>query len=293
MKTVVYLISLPFIYAVSLLPFPLLYLLSDGLYLLVFRVLGYRRSVAEDNLRRSFPDKSDEERQLILRRFYRYFCDLALETLKTLTISPKSLQKRVVFRDVEVIDRHFQQQQSIILVMGHFGNWELAGAAFALQGKHPLYVIYHPLSNPHFERLFYRMRTRLGNRLYAMRQAIRCIMRDRDLLTATAFIADQSPTGSAAYWTRFLNQDTAVFTGTEKIARKMGYPVIYISVRRVKRGLYEVTAEELAAAGADLAENAILERQTRRLEQDILSLPETWLWTHRRWKRQRDDDKKD
>lgn len=281
-----YYLALPFIYAISLLPFPLLYRLSDGLYLLLFRVVKYRRKVVMTNLRRSFPEKTDEELQAISRSFYRHLADLTLETLKTLTISPKQLRKHVTLGDCSALEHYHRQNQSVILVMGHYGNWELAGARFALEPLHTLYVIYHPLRNARFEQLFFRMRTRLGNRLYPMKSALRGIMRDRGRLTATAFIADQSPPASGAYWTRFLNQDTAIFTGTEKIARKMGYPVIYVSVKRPRRGLYYVDTEVLSDDPAGTAENDISEWQTRRLERDIIERPEFWLWTHRRWKRQ-------
>lgn len=286
LKALSYYLSLPFIYAVSLLPFPLLYRLSDGFYLLLFHVVKYRRKVVMTNLRRSFPQKSEEELRAISKSFYRHLADLALETLKTLTISPKQLRKRVTLGDYSALEHYHRQNQSVILVMGHYGNWELAGARFALEPLHTLFVIYHPLRNRYFERLFCRMRTRHGTRLYPMKTALRGIMRDRGQLTATAFIADQSPPASGAYWTRFLNQDTAIFTGTEKIARKLGYPVIYVSVKRPRRGLYYVDAEVLSDDPAGTAENDISERQTRRLEQDIIERPEFWLWTHRRWKRQ-------
>lgn len=287
MQAVAYYLSLPLLYGISLLPFPVLYFVSDLLYVLVYHVVGYRKPVVRRNLERSFPDKSADELQRLTRRFYRYFCDLTLETLKTLTIRPTVLKKRVRFNDLSAIEECYRQGRSVVLVMGHFGNWELAGARFALEPIHPLYVIYHPLKNPYFDRLFIRMRTRLGNRLYPMKEAVRSIMRDRDAVTATAFIADQNPSARNVYWTRFLNQDTAVFMGSEKIARKLNTPVIYVSVKRKRRGVYCVDTDLLVSNPADTQEHEISERQTRRLEQDIIAQPETWLWTHRRWKQQR------
>jgi len=237
-----------------------------------------------DNLRNSFPNKSEVEIDKIARKFYVFFCDLILETLKTLTISKRAIKKHVRFDDLSIFEKYKAQNQSIIIVMGHLGNWEFGGARVAVEDHHKLYVIYHPLNSKYFNRLIVRMRTRLGNRLYAMNEVLRGMVRDRKELTATAFIADQTPQPNGAYWTTFLHQDTPVFTGTEKIAQKFKYPVIYISVKRPKRGLYIMECELLVAHPEKTSENEISELHTKRLERDIVENPEIWLWTHRRWK---------
>ena len=170
------------------------------------------------------------------------------------------------------------------MVMGHLGSWEMGGAYFSLLPLHQLYVIYHPLANKHFDRLLYRMRTRSGTKLYAMKDTFRGMIKNRKEVTATAFIADQTPSPDNAHWMTFLNQDTAVFKGTETIARKLDYPVIYLSVIREKRGQYTVHSELLVEHPQELSENELTEMHTRRLEQDIINHPETWLWSHRRWK---------
>lgn len=287
MGTLSYYIALPFLYGISLLPFPVLYLLSDGVFVLLYHVIRYRRAVVRMNLRNSFPTKSASELAGIERAFYRWFCDLTLETLKTLTISPKSIMKHVHVEGEQVLRKYHAEGRSIILVMGHWGNWELAGARFSQLGLHHLNVIYHPLHNPHFNRLIIRMRTRLGNGLYPMAETMKCMVRDRGRLTCTAFIADQTPPPERAYWTTFLNQETPVFWGTEKIAAKLGYPIVYVGIDRPRRGHYLMRFEELVATPGSLAEGAISELHTRRLEQDIQRRPEIWLWTHRRWKHPR------
>lgn len=288
MGTIGYYLALPFIYGIALLPFPLLYLLSDGVYFLLYRVFGYRKDVVLTNLRNSFPEKSEAEIETIASRFYRWFCDLTLETLKTLTISPAAVRERVTFEGIDILRGHAERRQSIILVLGHFGNWELAGARYSAESGIPqLYVIYHPLANKHFDRLMYRMRTRHGTKLYAMREASKAMLRDRHLLTATAFIADQTPSPERAWWTTFLGQDTPVFFGTEAMARKLGYPVVYISIRRPSRGRYHMVVETLVEKPASTREGEITEIHTRRLERDIRNYPELWLWTHRRWKHRR------
>ena len=288
MGTIGYYIALPFIYGIALLPFPLLYLFSDLLHLIIYRVIGYRTDVVQTNLRNSFPEKSEAQLKAIMSRFYRWFCDLTLETLKTLTISPATLRQRVTFEGLDLLRDYARREQSIILVLGHFGNWELAGARYSLEKDIPqLYVIYHPLHNKHFDQLMIRMRTRLGTKLYTMMETSRAMMRDKPLLTATAFIADQTPSPERAYWMTFLNQDTPIFFGTEALARKLDYPVVYISITRPRRGHYHMRAETLVENPKDTQEGNITEKHSRRLERDIQDHPDLWLWTHRRWKHKR------
>jgi KDO2-lipid IV(A) lauroyltransferase len=284
MSTIIYYLVLPFLYLISYLPLKILYLLSDLLYLLVYKVFGYRKKVVTENLRNSFPEKSTDEIEKIRSDFYRYLCDLSLETIKTLSISPSALQKHFKPGDISVFEHYYKENQSVIIVMGHLGSWEMGGAFFSQLPVHQLYVIYHPLVNKHFDRLFYRMRTRSGTKLYAMKDTFRGMIKNRKEVTATAFIADQTPAPVNAHWMTFLNQDTAVFKGTEIIARKLDYPVIYLSVIREKRGQYRVDSELLVEHPKELSENEVTEMHTKRLEQDIINYPETWLWSHRRWK---------
>jgi KDO2-lipid IV(A) lauroyltransferase len=288
MGTLGYFVALPFIYGISLLPFPLLYLLSDGIYVLIYKVLGYRKEVVMNNLRNSFPEKDEAELKAIASKFYRWFCDLTLETLKTLTISPEEVRKRVEFKGKDILQQYAREKRSVILVLGHYGNWELAGARYSQERDIPqLHVIYHPLANARFDRLMHHMRTRHGTRLYTMRETSKAMIRDRDLLTATAFIADQTPSPERAYWMTFLNQDTPVFQGTEGLARKLDKPVIYISITRPERGYYCMSMETLVADPTRTTDGEITEVHTRRLERDIRKYPELWLWTHRRWKHKR------
>lgn len=285
--TLGYYLALPFMHVLARLPWPVLYRFSDLCCLLLYRVAGYRVQVVRTNIRNSFPEKGEGERRRIEREFYRWFCDLWLETTKTLVITPQELEQRVVVEEPVALRECFANGRSVILVMGHWGNWELGGARFSLLGLHRLMVIYHPLSNPHFEKLVTRMRTRWGTGLYAMNDTLRSMLRDRGQVTATAFIADQSPRPESATWVRFLNQDTPVFNGTEKIARKLGYPVFYVGISREKRGYYRMRIEELVPDPAKTAPGEITVRHTARLEQDIRRQPAFWLWTHRRWKHRR------
>jgi KDO2-lipid IV(A) lauroyltransferase len=284
-----YYVSLPFIYLLALIPFPLLYLFSDGVYLLLYYVLRYRREVVRQNLIKAFPEKQENEIRGIEKRFFRYFCDLFLETFKTLIISRENMVKHCRFEPetLAIFNQLAVENQSFMVVMGHFGNWEWGGNTFSICCKHQLYVIYHPLSNKFFNGLIYGMRTRFGTRLIPMKDTMREMLKNRGALTATAFIADQSPLPEHAYWMEFLNQDTPVFLGIERIALKIRYPIVYITIKRVKRGYYRVFAERIELPLLIQKTGTITEIHSRRLEADIRSQPENWLWTHRRWKHER------
>lgn len=289
MSIILYYLLLPVVYFISILPFPLLYLLSDVFFCLLYYIAGYRKKVVEQNLANAFPEKSAQERARICRDFYRYFCDLFLETFKTLTISKAAMLKHCALtpESLALFQHLHAEGKSVVLVMGHKGNWEWAGNTFSILCPQQLYVVYHPLSNKHYNGLMYRMRTRFGTRLIAMHDTFREMVRLKEEVNATAFIADQSPRPDSAQWLRFLHQDTAVFTGTERIASKMNYPVVYVSVTRNKRGYYTVSAEVLVETPALEASGNITTLHTARLEADIVGQPATWLWSHRRWKHKR------
>jgi KDO2-lipid IV(A) lauroyltransferase len=284
-----YYLAYPFLFLLSILPFWLLYFFSDLLYVLFYYLIGYRKEVVSQNLQNAFPGKNGEEITKLTKKFYKYLCDLFLETFKTLSISEKEMLKRCKMTEQGdlVFGKYAREKINVIIVMGHFGNWEWSGNSFSLVCKQQLFVIYHQLSNKYFDGLTYHMRTRFGTRLIEMNDTFRGMIKNKKVLSATAFIADQTPSPENAYWTNFLNQDTPVFWGTEKIARKFNYPVIYVSVKKIKRGYYNIFAETLVEYPDKTNDGEISEIHTRRLEQDILEQPETWLWSHRRWKYKR------
>lgn len=276
----------PLIYLIALLPFRVMYVFSDFLYY-VIRLTGYRREVVLTNLKKSFPEKSDAEINTICNNYYRYLCDLILETLKTLTMTEKQTHNRVKFHNKDWLDKLYIEKKSIMIVMGHYGNWEWAGPGFALSTKFKLVVIYRPLSNIYFEKMMTRMRTKFGTRITPVDKTLRDMVSYRNEITATAFIADQAAGGKNAYWTTFLHQDTAVFNGPEKLSKKFNYPVVYMSVNRIRRGYYEVTPELLFDNPEGTTDNQISEAFINRLEIDIQQGPVPWLWSHKRWKHKR------
>ncbi len=283
MQRIVFYLVYPLIYLIASLPFWALYGLSDFFYYILI-LSGYRKKVILKNLTNSFPQKTEKEIHQIYKEYNSYLCDLVLETLKTLRMTEQEAKARCVFHNQTWLDTLRNENKSIIVVMGHYGNWEWAGPSFTLHTNYQLVVVYYPLTNPYFEKMMKGMRTKFGTKITPAVNTLREMVANRKQVTATALIADQTAFADQGYWTIFLNQDTAVFTGPEKLAKKFDYPVVYMNVKRVQRGYYEITPELLFEFPKEAAENEITERFTNRLETEINSMPATWLWSHRRWK---------
>ena len=289
MKNVLYYAIRAVLIPIVLFPYPFYLGVGRALFFLLYYVFGYRRQVTMQNLRLSFPHASQTELDILARRYYMYLGDLISEIMKTLFFSQKKALQHCHLSEeaTALFNQYALQNQSIIVVMGHVGNWEWASHAFKLACPQPLYVLYRPLSNSAFDQLMQAIRTRFGTQLVAMNDTLRHMLAQRGETHVTTFISDQTPPPQTAYWTTFLNQETPVFTGIEKLARRFNYPVVYACVKRIRRGYYIVEAETLCNNPLSLSDNALTELHTRRLEKDILENPETWLWSHRRWKHKR------
>lgn len=286
MRGFLFYFTYPFLFIIASLPFSALYRVSDFFYH-ILRLTGYRKDVVLRNLKNSFPEKSAQEIETICSSYYRYLCDLTLETFKTLRMNEEESRKHCVFHTPDWLSKFYEEGKSLIIVMGHYGNWEWAGPSFTLNTKFQLVVIYRPLSNPYFEKMLTGMRTRFGTKITPVNNTLRDMVANRKEITATAFIADQTARRDTAHWMNFLNQDTAVFTGPEKLAIKFNYPVVYMNVQRVKRGYYEVIPELLFATPKDTSVGEISETFMKRLEREIVKDPIPWLWSHKRWKHTR------
>lgn len=286
MKALGFYIAYPILYLISILPFCLFYLLSDAVFVIVYYVFGYRINVVRGNLKNAFPEKTETEIKQIEKRFYRFFCDFILETIKTMSMDEKVSAKRCAFNNPELVEKLCRERGSIILVMGHYGNWEWAGPGFMLHSNaQTLAVIYKPLTNPYFERMTVKMRTRFGTKILIMKNVIRDLITLKNEKIALTILADQTPSNAnQAIWLNFLNQETPVFEGTEKIAKKFNFPVVFINVTRPKRGYYEIFAELLVDHPNDMTDGEITKLHTERLEKEIIKTPELWLWSHNRWK---------
>lgn len=272
---------------ISKLPFPLLYALSDLLNFILFKILGYRKTVIRENLINSFPEKSAAEIDNIMTTFCGYLCDLILEGIKTYSISAKDLEDRVRFNNLDVIKNWYKKDQDIIMIMGHYGNWEYGASRFGMvKDAHELLVVYKPLTNKPFDEFMRKARTRFGNITVPMRETYKMIeeLKLKNERFAVGLIGDQAPSPQKGYWMEFLNQDTPVFLGCEKIAKEHNFPLVYILINRTKRGFYEITFHDICTDPKNTRNGEITELQTKLLEQAIKLEPEIWVWSHKRWK---------
>jgi len=287
MHRILYYSILPLFWSISLLPISVLYLFSDFLYFIIYIVLGYRKKVVQENLNTAFPEKSSEEIKHIERDFYHYLCDLLVEVLKGATMTQEQYEQRWTADAAEVIRIH-EQNRSAIFILGHFGNWEAAAPVCTFYCHYRVNIIYKSIANSYFEELVNKIRTRFNNKVTPMDKILRQMLKDKNEPIAYAFVSDQSPSPKNAYWMNFLNQDTAVFTGVEKIAQKLNIPVIYISVQRKKRGYYHIQPTVLFENPKDTQEGEIMHAFMKHLEQDINKNPAYWIWSHKRWKHKRE-----
>ncbi|ARK11459.1 lysophospholipid acyltransferase family protein [Fibrella sp. ES10-3-2-2] len=271
------------------LPFFALYWLSDLLYLLTAYIIRYRRHVVLDNLRHAFPDSTDKQIQAMARDFYRNFCDVLVETIKLPRISAEEMAKRVTLVNREMVKQLLDQGQTILGAAGHQCNWEWVPAATIVSGI-PVDSVYKPLHNASSERVMQQIRGTFGAHLIPMNRLPREMVARRHLPRIVALVADQMPNiPEAAYWTTFLNRETPFFPGTERLARSQKLPVIYLDLIRNRRGYYTATFSLLATPPyTDLPNGEIIERYRDRLTETILKQPANWLWSHKRWKHQRE-----
>ena len=272
----------------ALLPMRILYILSDILYFLIYYVIGYRIKVVRKNLSDSFPEKTDIELRRLERRFYHHFADYIVETIKLAHISLSELQQRGFIVNPEVLNDLLDKGHSCcMLLMGHYGNWEwLSGSTTRLKDCR-MYQIYRPLNNQAIYKLFIYLRTKFGSFGIKKNDTLRDIiaLKREGIRSLVIFLADQTPSPSNLhYWTTWLNQDTPMLTGPERIARKLNIPVIYLDVRQLRRGYYDATLQIISENPKDTPEFWITEQYARMMERSILRDPAYYLWTHKRWK---------
>lgn len=275
-------------FMISLTPFPLLYLRSDCYYLFLYHLLRYRRKVVRENLVGSFPEKSSKEIKRIEKHFYRNLCDLAVEICKMMTMKPETLVQHVHFTNPELVQDLYKKGRSYFAAIPHSGNWEWYGKLMHTVSDHKASAIYKKLSNPDFDALICRLRTNFNldqEQMIESQQALRTLVRRKDLVNAILIVADQSPRGvESDYWTEFLHRDTCWFYGLERMAKLLDYAVVFVEMKRVRRGYYEVRFELICEDPKNMEEGAIMEQYVRHIERFINQQPDNWLWSHRRWK---------
>jgi KDO2-lipid IV(A) lauroyltransferase len=275
---------------VSLLPLGVLYKISDLLYLFMYYFPGYRRDVVRNNLINAFPGKSDIEIKSIEKKFYHHLCDLFIETFKIPHLSTNQLMKRMIMTNPEVLDKLYNDGKDVVAILGHYANWEWLINLPLFSGFHTV-SIYKPLNNKHFDRFMVNNRSRFGMVLTPMQNVAREAIKNRadKIKTIYSFLADQTPRREdIKLWTRFLNQETPVYTGAEKIAVKYNMAVIFFRIDKTSRGKYSCTVDLLFESVAGLPENIVTETHVRWLENIIINKPELWIWSHKRWKHKKD-----
>jgi KDO2-lipid IV(A) lauroyltransferase len=275
------------VFPISFLPLGLLYKFSDFLYFIFTRIFPYRKTVIIGNIQRSFPDKSELEQQLLLKQFYRHFTDILVEGIKNLSISKKQLKKRMLVRNPELMQELYDEKRNVILVSGHFNNWEWLISSQNLLFKHQAFGIGMPMSNKFWDKKVNQRRERFGMQVINASNYQIKFRTFKKKPFAVLTLGDQSPAHSTkSYWMNFLNQETAVLFGTEHMANDYNFVVVFFIVHKVKRGYYELELKLITKDAKSLEWGQITEQHTQLLEAEIIQNPSQWLWSHKRWKRE-------
>lgn len=292
---IVYFFTFCFWYLLSLLPLGILYLFSNLLYYPLYYCIRYRRHIVRKNLIGSFPEKDLKEIIGIEKKFYQFFCDYVVETIKLFTISKKQLMNRMTFEGIDVITNEMEKNDKDLcfVYLGHYGNWEwIASLAYWTPDDFLCAQIYHPLRNKAFDKLFLNLRNQFGGECIPMKVTLRRILELKKARQKTiiGFISDQLPKWSSIHhFTPFLHRETATFTGTEQMSKKFGAIIYYAEVTRPKRGYYHCTFKKLVENPSVLPDFEITDNYASRLEEMIQKTPYLWLWSHDRWKRTKEE----
>jgi KDO2-lipid IV(A) lauroyltransferase len=286
MQLLAFVLIYPLLWLVSILPFRLLYAVSDMLFFLLYHVFRYRKKTVEDNLKLVFPEKSESERKQITKEFFHHLCDMILEAIKSMNISVEDMKARFKFTNIEVIQDYEKRQKSIALMCAHYGSWEWI---FILQAytSHLTFAIYKKLNNVYFDKLVRKIRARYDSYLITTKESINVLVENKKkgLITINGFAADQSPKKEKAYhWNTFMGIEVPVHTGAEMLAKKLDMPVVFFSVKRIKRGFYETTFQTLAEHPNEFKDYEITDQFLKLVENQIHEAPQYYLWTHKRWK---------
>lgn len=274
------------VFPISFLPLGLLYKLSDLLYFIFTRIFPYRKSVIIGNIQRSFPDKSELEQEQLLKQFYRHFTDILVEGIKNLSITKKQLKKRMLVRNPELMQELYDEKRNVILVSGHFNNWEWLISSQNLLFNHQAFGIGMPMSNKFWDKKVNQRRERFGMQVINASNYQIKFRTFKKKPFAVLTLGDQSPAHSTkSYWMNFLNQDTAVLFGTEYMANDYDFAVVFFIVHKIKRGYYELELKLITKNAKSMNWGEITEIHTKLLENEITKNPSQWLWSHKRWKR--------
>lgn len=289
MQLLVYILMYPFIWFISILPFSLLYFLSDFICFWVYNVFGYRKDTVRKNLALTLPHLNTSERLAIERKFYTHMVDMFLEMIKTMNISDEEINKRFVITNIELIKEYENKGKSVILMCAHYASWEWL-INIAKKMNYSSIGIYKKINNKYFDKLIRDIRKRLKAELVETKKTVSLMeYNQRNGIKAFyGFASDQSPQLSKAkYWDTFMGIDVPVYTGAEMLAKRLDMNMFFIRVRKVKRGYYEATIVPLVDNPRDYPDYEITSMFLREVEKQIYEAPEYYFWTHKRWKHSR------
>lgn len=279
------------IYPVSLLPLSVIYRISDIFYILLITIFPYRKKIITDNIRKSFPEISEKEVTKLVKKFYRHLADLLAEGIKNLSISKKELANRFRVENPEVMHDLWKRGISVILVGGHYNNWEWFITAQSQLFPHQAIGIGKPLSNGFWDKKLNALRARFGMIIANAKNFKEIINQNQGNPVAILTLTDQAPKDAKrSYWMPFLHQMTPVLFGAEMMAHAYSYAVVYFTIKKVKRGHYQIHLQTITENPSTKNWGEITEAHTKLLERDIIEKPEYWLWSHKRWKREIPDD---
>lgn len=286
MQFIAYLLIYPCIWVLSKLPFKVLYLISDGFFFLVYHIIGYRKKTVRSNIKLAFPTMPSHEIKKVEKKFYHHLCDIFIEMIKSLTITEKELKQRYQFTNADLMVAYEKDNQSVVLVLGHFASYEWM---FALQLylKNPGHALYKKIRNKYFDRLVHKIRAKWKANLIASNIAMRKIkeLENKGIVTVYGFAADQSPKyNRALFWTSFLGHDLPFQMGAERTAREFNLPVVFFGTTKTKRGHYKGSFQILSAQPGIEQEGVITASFAQALEKQIIAEPHFYLWTHKRFK---------
>jgi len=290
MHFIAYILAYPILWLISILPFRVLYFLSDCVYVLVYYVIGYRKKTVRLNMSIALPHLTKEEQRVIEKKFYHHFCDTFLEMAKTMTISEKEMKKRFVFENMEVVHEYEAKGKSIALMIAHYGSYEWLLVMNKYLTTHKGYGIYKKIHNRYFDRLVKRIRGRFNAELIDTKESVGVMKANKKngILGCYGFISDQSPKiYRVPYWGKFFGHIVPVHGGAEMLAKKIDMNVIYVMGDKIKRGYYKATFIPFTGNVQETPNFEITDIFLRLLEQKIIEKPEYYLWTHKRFKHSR------
>ena len=285
-----YILVYPFLWFVSILPFPIIYFISDVICFFIYDIFGYRKKTVRENLRLTLPHLTEKERLQIERKFYHHLCDLFLEMAKTMSISKAEIEKRYSYSNLEVYLDLEKQDKSIALMCAHYASYEWA-VSLNYKATFHGYGIYKKIQNKYFDNLVKKIRSKFKATLVTTKETIPTIAANNRAkkLSLYGFASDQSPkVGSAFHWANFMGIYVPVHTGAEMLSKKYNMNVVFLRTKKIKRGYYEASFEVLSENASSVPNYEITDRFLKLVEQQIYENPEYYLWTHKRWKHRKE-----